>query len=172
MEGNEFLHGFYKTFIIFSYITGVLEQVIRDSISKEGMVSRSLEKMLLIAIGLSTAVIVGVPLLMVAIQTLQGTSQIEMARAFAESTHNLVHSIDSGECEDMSVQVNIPDCATIDVDGSFLGIYCYIEGELAESWEETYTHSIEFSGQLDSGSYTVRARLIGEIIELSFAAEV
>jgi hypothetical protein len=132
------------------------------------MVSRSLEKMLLIAIGLSTAVIVGVPILMVAIQALQGTSQIELTRAFAESTHDLVEKVDTGEVEDMSIQVDIPDCVTIDVTGSFLGIYCYINGELMESWEETYTHDIDFTGPSGSGSYTVRARLIGEIIELSF----
>lgn len=135
------------------------------------MVSRSLEKMLLIAIGLSTAVIVGVPILMVAIQTLQGTSQVEMARAFAEKTHDLVQSVDTGEFDDDSIQVDVPDSVTIDASGASLRIFCYIEGELVESWEETYTHDIDLSGPSGPGLYTVRARLVGEIIELSFTSE-
>ena len=132
------------------------------------MVSRSLEKMLLIAIGLSTAVIVGVPILMVAIQTLQSSSQIEMARIFAESTHDLVQSVDTGEFDDKSIQVDIPDCATVEVNGDSLGIYCHINGDLVESWVETYSHDIDFIGSSGSGQYTIRARLVGEIIELSF----
>jgi hypothetical protein len=136
------------------------------------MVSRTLEKMLLIAFGLSTAIIVGVPILMVAIQALQGSSQIELARAFAEQTHELVQSVDTGEAQDLSIHVEIPNCATINVTGSFIGIYCHIDGELVESWEETYTHDIEFSGPVGSGSYTIQARMVAEKIELSFSPEM
>jgi hypothetical protein len=91
-----------------------------------------------------------------------------MARAFAESTHDIVQRVDTGEADDVSIQVEIPDCVTIQVDGASLGIYCYIDGNLVESWEETYSHDINFSGPTSSGSFNVRARLVGEIIELSF----
>jgi hypothetical protein len=83
-----------------------------------------------------------------------------------------VDNVDSGETDDTSIHVDVPDCATIEVFGSFLGIYCYINGELADSWEKTYAHDINLSGPSGSGSYIVQARLVGERIELSFTPDI
>jgi len=47
------------------------------------MVSRSLEKMMLIAVGLSTAVIIGVPVLLYAIDTMSYSTHLQTAQLAA-----------------------------------------------------------------------------------------
>ena len=72
------------------------------------MVSRSLEKMMLIAIGLTTAVIIGVPVLLYAIDTMTTTQQIQYAHQTADTIFNATQQVDSGDVGELTIQVYVP----------------------------------------------------------------
>ena len=142
------------------FIGGIAEQ--------RNMVSRSLEKMILIAIGLSTAVIIGVPVLLFTIDTLSDTSQLEMAEQFAERLHNLTERVDIGTTNNTSVLVNVPEGVSVTSNGATLTVAYERLGVASQYWGETYGHSIVLVPPSESGTYSLVIQLIGNEIHISF----
>ncbi len=136
------------------------------------MVSRSLEKMILIAIGLTTAVIVGVPILMYAIDTLGTTSQLEIARQVAESIHNGTARVDDGIVNSTAIEVTVPEGVTLVADNSTLTIFFEKEGIEPRSWSGIYDHAIVLHGPIGPGPYIVNIGLVSSTIEISFTPVV
>ena len=87
-----------------------------ECVPQKHMVSRSLEKMLLIAVGLTTAVMVGVPVLLVAMDTISNASQLESAQSFAIIMHNVTGQVDSGQTNDTSMEIRVPDYVSMRVE--------------------------------------------------------
>ncbi|MFW9845954.1 MAG: hypothetical protein ACFFD6_04350 [Candidatus Thorarchaeota archaeon] len=92
------------------------------------MVSRSLEKMILIAIGLSTAVIIGIPVLMYSIDTLSNASQADLALRFADRLHNVTESVDDGIANNTVIEISVPEGVTVTSDGTSLTVSLEREG--------------------------------------------
>ncbi|MFX0053847.1 MAG: hypothetical protein ACFFAX_11695 [Promethearchaeota archaeon] len=132
------------------------------------MVSRSLEKMILIAIGLSTAVIIGVPVLLYTIDTLGNASQLEMAEQFADRLHNLTELVDNGTMNSTSVEINLPEGVSITSNGGILTVAFERLGAPSQYWDETYGHSIVLQAPSEPGAYYLVIQLIGSEIHISF----
>ena len=132
------------------------------------MVSRSLEKMLLIAIGLSTAVIVGVPVLFHAIDILGSASRLEAAHAFANRVHNLTAEVDIGQANDTTVEIIVPHDVIISTNDKTLNIALMTEGAQETLWSETYEHEMKLIPPEISGTHLVNVKLIGNIIKITF----
>jgi hypothetical protein len=143
------------------FIGGIAEQ--------EYMVSRSLEKMILIAIGLSTAVIIGVPVLLYTIDTLGNASQLEMAEQFAERLHNLTERVDDGTANNTSVLITIPEGVSITSNGATLTVAFENLGVASQYWGETYGHAIVLVSSTGSGAYSLLIQLIGDEIHIAFS---
>jgi hypothetical protein len=135
---------------------------------QRNMVSRSLEKMILIAIGLSTAVIIGVPVLLYTIDTLGNASQLEMAEQFAERLHNLTERVDTGTVNNTSVQINVPEGVSVTSNGGTLTVAFERLGVASQYWGESYGHSILLVPPPNAGTYTLLIQLTGNEIHITF----
>jgi hypothetical protein len=133
------------------------------------MVSRSLEKMLLVAIGLSTAVLVGVPVLMYAMDTLGAASQVKRAGLFADRVHNVTESVDDGLANNVAIEINVPEGVTLTADGTTLTIVFERESLETRAWSDIYDHSIVLVGPAGSGTYIMHIQLDSGTIEITFA---
>jgi len=136
------------------------------------MVSRSLEKMLLIAIGLSTAVLVGVPALMYAMDTLGAASQVERASLFADRVHNVTGSVNDGLANNIAIEINVPEGVVITSDGTTLTITFEKEGFETRTWSDVYDHSIVLVGPTGSGTYIMHVQLDSGTIEITFSSVI
>jgi len=138
------------------------------------MVSRSLEKMMLIAIGLSTAVIVGVPVLMYAIDTINTTSQLQEVLLAAEQIHNATRDVDNGVSNTTVISVWINPGVTVNADGNTLTVLYSSEGVAPRSWAVSYNHNIvidyPITTTLVKAPYTMEIILVSDIIHISFIA--
>lgn len=132
------------------------------------MVSRSLEKMMLIAIGLSSAVIVGVPLLMHAVNLMAGATRFEMAQQAAIQIHNATEEIDIGEVNRTVVELNVPEGFDIQIQENGLTITYSQDGEIVGSWPHTYSHSLVSTGFQGRGNYVLTIRIVDDVVHLSF----
>ncbi|MHA2600740.1 MAG: hypothetical protein AM324_001240 [Candidatus Thorarchaeota archaeon SMTZ1-83] len=136
------------------------------------MVSRSLEKMLLVAIGLSTAVLIGVPVLMYAMDTLGTASQLERASLFADRVHNVTGSVNDGLANNIAIEIHVPDGIVIASVGTTLTIMFEMEGLETRTWSVAYDHSIVLVGPSDSGPYIMHVQLDSGTIEIAFSSVI
>jgi hypothetical protein len=154
-----------------SRIKPLSEDFIGRIAESKTMVSRSLEKMMLIAIGLSTAVIVGVPVLMYAIDTINTTTELQEAQMAAEQIHNATRVVDTGISNSTAITIWLPKGATVSAVGATLTISFW---EVEGSWAETYSHEISVDdppyNPQDRLLYTVEVFMIGNIIHITFDA--
>jgi len=118
------------------------------------MVSRSLEKMLLIAIGLTTVVMVGVPVLLYTMNIITNASQLETAQEFADELHNATGRVDVGQTNHTSMQISVPQFVTVSASGNTLTIIYAKEGLDTFTWSNTYTHPISLDTPPGFGLYT------------------
>jgi hypothetical protein len=132
------------------------------------MVSRSLEKMVLIALGLTTVVIIGVPALMFAINTLENVTDLERADAFAARLLNETRLVDTGEANNTAFTTTIPNFVTVSANGNALTIDFDKEGVQAVQWSDTFLHPVSLLGEVASGQYSITIRLVGGVIEILF----
>lgn len=132
------------------------------------MVSRSLEKMMLIAVGLSTAVIVGVPVLLYAIDTVNAASELELAQTFAQRLHNATDRVDVGIVENVTAQVNVPKHVTVSAAGSILTVSYQREGMEPSVWTDSYSHNIDLVAPDGVGTYSMQVRMVSSTIEITF----
>ncbi|MFW9793716.1 MAG: hypothetical protein ACFFEE_05420 [Candidatus Thorarchaeota archaeon] len=136
------------------------------------MVSRSLEKMMLIAIGLSTAVIVGVPVLMYAIDTINTTSQLQEVQIAAEQIHNATRDVDNGVTNTSVITVWINPGVSVSSEGNTLTVLYSNNGGTQRTWSVTYNHEISIdqplSTVLEREPFSIEIVLVGNVIHISF----
>ncbi|MDH4213100.1 MAG: hypothetical protein OEV85_04195 [Candidatus Thorarchaeota archaeon] len=130
------------------------------------MVSRSLEKMMLIAVGLSTAVIIGVPVLLYAINTMTYSTHLQDAQSAAEAIFTATNRIDSGELQNLTIQIHIPTGVTMTVNGNVLTITVLIDGQQT-GWSESYDHQLSISPPTESGNYNMIFTLVSNVIQIT-----
>ena len=132
------------------------------------MVSRSLEKMVLIAIGLTTVVIIGVPVLMYTMDTLNNASQFETAATLAQRIHNYTQRVDAGENDSIVIEITIPSYLEIQASNNTLSIFYIKDGNQEAEWSETYLHPITLIPPTQSGIYTLSITLQDDELSLNF----
>ena len=125
--------------------------------------------MILIAVGLTTAVIVGIPVLMFAIDTLSATSQLEVATEFAERVHNSTALVDTEETSEVLTQINVPVGVTVTAEGTTLTISLEQGGSVVQTWSETYNHTISLTAPQQTGPHIMRITIVDESIRVSFS---
>jgi len=125
--------------------------------------------MMLIAIGLSTAVIVGVPVLMYAIDTITTTSYLEDAQVVAEQIHNTTSQIDIGTLSNATIQVYIPVGITMSADGNTMTILFNYQGVEPQTWIETYDHSVVINPPTEAGNYLMHFDLDAGVIHITYS---
>jgi len=128
--------------------------------------------MMLIAIGLSTAVIVGVPVLMYAIDTINTTSQLQEAQLVAEQIHNATRDVDNGISNTSAINIWVIPGLAVTGDGKTLTVLFNNGGVTPKSWEGVYNHDIIIDHPIMTTSirvlYSVEIVLVDNIIHISF----
>ena len=133
------------------------------------MVSRSLEKMMLIAVGLSTAVIIGVPVLLYAINTMSYSTHLQDAQIAAENIFAAANRIDSGELENLTIQVHIPTGVTMAVNGNTLTITILINDQQT-FWSATFNYLVVINPPTEAGNYNMMFTLISNVIHITHSS--
>lgn len=124
--------------------------------------------MLLIAIGLTMCVMVGVPVLLVSMDAISNASQFESAQSFAYTVHNITSQVDTGQTNDTSIEIRVPEGVNIRVESSQLIIEYQKEGTEPVSWDVSYTHTLDVDPPTTTGLYLMRVRLVGNEILIAF----
>ncbi len=132
------------------------------------MVSRSLEKMMLIAIGLSAAVIVGVPVLLYSMNLLNNTGSYQAAESFANQLHSYVDTVDKTNTSVIQDYISVPEGVTVSSDGNILTVTYYISSQNPVTWIETYNHAIDLIPPAVADNQIVRVELVGDDIQIRF----
>ena len=133
------------------------------------MVSRTIEKMILIAVGLTTVVIIGVPVLMYTMDTLANVSQLEAAQTFADRMHNYTSRVDTGQQEEVIVEITVPSYIEMSASGQSLTIAYMKDGNQEAAWSETYVHAIVLTPPDTAGIHTLTISLVSDEIHISFS---
>ena len=131
------------------------------------MVSRSLEKMMLIAVGLSTAVIIGVPVLLYAIDTMSYTTHLQDAQNAAGNIFDAVGQLDTGTLNSTTIRVHIPTGMSMDASGSSLTISILIN-EVTTIWSNSYLHQIVINPPTEAGIYDLHFEMISNVIHITY----
>jgi uncharacterized protein (UPF0333 family) len=139
-----------------------------EAIKWVSMVSRSLEKMMLIAIGLSTVVIIGVPVLLFAIDTMSYTSHLQDAQAAANDIFEAINRLDSGELNNLTIQVHLPTGMAMTINGHILTISVLI-GEQQTDWSQTFSHQIIINPPTEAGYYSMVFTMASEVIHITYS---
>ena len=122
---------------------------------------------MLIAIGLTTVVLVGIPILLFAVDTLGNATQLELAHNFSERVHNETQLVDTG-ANNTIIEINIPTGVTVSADGYTLTVSFQSSGGLVTMWEEDYSHIISLQAPSGSGPHMMHIVMVAGIIELTF----
>ncbi|TFG26857.1 hypothetical protein EU527_19255 [Candidatus Thorarchaeota archaeon] len=138
------------------------------------MVSRSLEKMMLIAVGLSSALIIGVPVLLYAINTMTTTQQIQYAQQASEAIFNATQQIDDGELTDITIQAYIPSKFAMMTDESGFTLQISIDTgrpqpETCMTWSEVFNHQIVVNYPLEPGNYYFTFAMVSNVIHITYS---
>jgi hypothetical protein len=128
--------------------------------------------MMLIAIGLSTAVIVGVPVLMYAIDTINTTSQLQEAQFAAEQIHNATRVVDDGVSNTTAINIWAKPGFSVTADGDTLTVSFSNDGATPTTWTWAYNHDIVIDNSISSHIietlYSVEIVLVDDVIHISF----
>ncbi len=124
---------------------------------------------MLIAIGLSTVVIIGVPVLIFTMDTLSNASQLEAAQTFAQRLHNYTGRVDTGSQENIAVEMTVPSYVELRTSGNTLTIAFVKEGVQEAIWSETYSRNIVLIPPDEPGIYTLTISLSGDDIQIAFS---
>ncbi len=132
--------------------------------------SRSLEKMVLIALGLTTVVIIGVPALMFAINTLGNATDLENAAVFADRLFNRTSLVDFGDINITDFAVTVPSYVTVSAESNTLTVTFEKEGIQRAEWSQSYYHPVTLLTGVVSGENLLTIRLVNGVIEILFTA--
>jgi hypothetical protein len=138
------------------------------------MVSRSLEKMMLIAVGLSSALIIGVPVLLYAINTMTTTQQIQYAQDAAEAIFNATQQVDNGVQEEITIQLYVPAKLSMTTDESGVTIVIILDTgrpqpEKYITWSESYEHQIVDNFPTETGNYYLTFTMVSDVIHITYS---
>lgn len=123
---------------------------------------------MLIAIGLTTVVMVAVPILLYSVDIMLAGSRYEDANHFAQTVHSLVADVDSGNSTSASVEVVVPRDITVSADATHLSIKYLPEGEEATIWTETYNHTILLTPPTTMGTYLLTIDIKNDLLVITF----
>lgn len=126
--------------------------------------------MMLIAIGLTTAVVVGVPVVLFAMDTIGRTLGTEAADAFAKVVYNQTALVDEGHINQSAVEVDVPADVVVSAHASELTISFMQEETVVASWSETYIHDIELVSPHGPGVYHLTIEIVEDVLEIAFIA--
>jgi len=124
--------------------------------------------MVLIAIGLTTVVIIGVPVLMYTMDTLNNVSQYETASTLARRIHNYTERVDSGDNESITVEITIPSYLEIEASGNTLSVFYIRDGNQEAEWSEVYLHHIVLTPPVEPGIYILTITIQGSDLQITF----
>jgi hypothetical protein len=135
------------------------------------MVSRSLEKMMLVAVGLTTAVLVGAPVLLYAVVTMDSAAQVRQAETLADMIHNATAKVDTGSTSEITIEVVVPKYTNVTASGTTLTVTYRRENTEPIIWYETYIHNIVMVAgpSLAPNAFFVQVRLVADTIEMTFS---
>ncbi|NHI82974.1 MAG: hypothetical protein EAX81_01535 [Candidatus Thorarchaeota archaeon] len=122
------------------------------------------------ALGLTTVVIIGVPALMFAVNTLGNITDLERAEAFATGLINETRLVDIGTTNKTELAVLIPEYVTISASESTLTITFTKEGIPETQWKDTFLHPVSLLGSTSAGQYSMTISLVAGTIEIVFAS--
>lgn len=129
---------------------------------------------MLIAIGLSTVVIVGVPVLMYAIDTINTTSQLQEVQLAAEQVHNATREVDYGISNNTAINLWVNLGFTVTANGKTLTVAFIKDGGSPHTWVATYNHDISIDNPILTQSnrmlYSMEVVLVDDVIHISFYA--
>ncbi|MFX0107297.1 MAG: hypothetical protein ACFE7R_03365 [Candidatus Hodarchaeota archaeon] len=134
------------------------------------MVSRSLEKMILIAIGLTTAVLVGIPILMYSMSSLEQAALIEEATLFAETLHNATDRVDKGLENDTGIPIQVPNRVSVSSSNTVLTVTLERDEGSDLLFSVAYDHVIDLIPPASAGDYWVFLRLVDDSLQVHFLA--
>lgn len=134
-----------------------------------GMVSRSLEKMMLIAVGLTAVVIVGVPVLLYSINTLNATTRLALANEAASELLNATDLVDSGAVNSTTVYIQVPTGVTIVAEGNTLTVTFTAPDGSPTVWTDTFSHAIDMDPVTHAGYFMVEIEMIAGAIVIDVA---
>jgi hypothetical protein len=115
------------------------------------------------------AVMVGVPVLQYAMNTINAASDFELARDFAERIHNSTSRVDMGEVTEIHVQIVVPIGTGLNSSGHTLNIVYQAGGSDPVTWSEDYAHEIELIGPSGSGICTLSISISDSVLHIEFA---
>ncbi len=123
--------------------------------------------MMLIAVGLSTAVIIGVPVLLYAIDTMSYSTHLQDAHLAADNILHATEQLDTAELNTTTIRVHIPTGMSMVVDGSTLTISVLINSQTT-SWSDSYTHQIVINPPTEAGTYDMEFTMISNVIHITY----
>ena len=123
---------------------------------------------MLIAIGLTTVVLVGIPILLFAVDTLGNATQLEVAQNFSERVHNETQLVDTG-ANNTIIEINVPTGVTVSAEESTLTVSFQNSAGLITTWEVLYSHTISLQAPSGPGPHLMHIAMVAGIIELTFA---
>mgnify|MGYP001242942796 CR=1 FL=1 len=126
--------------------------------------------MILVAVGLTTAVMVGVPVLLFAINTLNNATEYESAKLFSERIHEAVMRVDNGSAQQLTLQLTVPDGTELTSNGNTLTVTYQNEYGSSGVWTEEYSHSVLIESPPDVVYQITTIRMIDEVLVISFAS--
>lgn len=122
---------------------------------------------MLIAVGLSTAVIIGVPVLLYAIDTMSYSAHLQDAQIAAEDIFSAIEQLDTGMLNTTTIRIHIPTGMSMIADGSTLAISVLINGQ-STSWSDSYTHQIVINPPTEAGIYDMAFTMISNVIHITY----
>ena len=122
---------------------------------------------MLIAVGLSTAVIIGVPVLLYAIDTMSYSTHLQSAQVAAEDIFNATERLDTGVVENLTIRVHIPTGMSMIAGGSTLTISVLINGQTT-SWSDSYAHQIVINPPTEAGNYDIEFTMVSNVIHITY----
>ncbi len=134
------------------------------------MVSRSLEKMMMVAIGLSTVVLVGAPVLMYSVEILTAASELEVAHAFSSRLHNVTSQVDAGIVNEVNIELVVPPHVTITASGTILTVTYQPDTREPVEWTNSYNHTLHVDPPTKKGTHALRVRLQDDVLYITFTA--
>lgn len=126
---------------------------------------------MLVAVGLTTAVLVGAPVLLYAIVTMDSAAQVRQAETLADTIHNATGKVDTGNASEVTFEVVVPKYTNVTALGNTLTVVYRRENTEPIIWSETYGHNIVMLAgpSFAPGAFYVQVKHVADVIEIRFS---
>lgn len=119
---------------------------------------------MLIAVGLTAVVIVGVPVLMYSINTLNASTRLALANEAASDLLNATEQVDTGVVNVTVVHIQVPVGVSITGEGHTLTVTFTAPDGTPTVWSETFSHVIDMEPITRAGYFSVEIEMIAGAI--------